>query len=166
MEARIDTSFHIDRISGFGIIVPLKAGIIQEFNDQEYHGHLSSKFVGKHINELKEFVEEKLYKTRINNINIYKAYTETGIKNIEFDLFRFNKRLSELDKTHIPEPSKSDYFYTTNSKAVYEGRVKEREMSIKHLREIIEREQAKFDAAKKVIDAVKLDIFKEHGIQY
>lgn len=165
MEARIDTSFHIDRMSGFGIVVPVKAGIIQEFDDHEYHGHLSSKVVGKHITVLKELVETKLYKTRVHNFDLFKAYTETGIKNIEYTLLQLRRRLSELDKTIVP-PTEGDYFYNRNSRQNYEIRMDERKLNISQVKEQIKEAEKKFAIARNVIEDVKQKIFEEHGIQY
>jgi hypothetical protein len=151
---------------GFPIIIPVSKGIIQEFNDSEYHGHLSSKVVGKHIDELKDICKNKLYKSWVKNWSIAKVYSETRYNNILFDIQTVKRNIAIFEKTTIAQPTKSDYYYKFESKESFNERVQTLSLNKKQAYILLRELEEKLKDAEGKINFAKLQVFNEHQTQF
>jgi hypothetical protein len=151
---------------GFPIIIPVSKGIIQEFNDSEYHGHLSSKVVGKHIDELKDICKNRLYKSWVKNWSIAKVYAETRYNNIVFDIQAVKQKIAIFEKTTITRPSKSDYFYRVVSDKTFNERVENLSLNKKQAYILLRELEEKLKDAEDKINFAKLQVFNEHQTQF
>ncbi len=161
----IDNSFYIDRTQGFCIVFPVKQGIVQPFDDHEYHGHLSGKTVGKHISELQKICTNQLYKTWIKHFKIANSYAETKYSNLKFEIYNTKKRIAELNKTTIVINDKNNDYYRYESISFFENRKKEHQLNKFQSENLLVQLEEKLKQAQTKIDSVKLKVFNEHGIQ-
>jgi hypothetical protein len=168
MKPKIDKSFFIDRAGEFAIIIPVVGGIVQEFNDHEYKGKLSSKTVGKHINVLKEICEKQLYNTRVGNYKLIEVYTTTKSKNLEWTIVKLKERAKELGVAIKSIEDKKEEYLKLNPKNNYnyETRLKANLLDKSQTINLLALTEIDFEKAKKEVAEVKSQIFKEHGIQY
>jgi predicted nucleic acid-binding Zn-ribbon protein len=160
---KVDTNFYIDRTSGFPIVINVINGIVQEFDDHEYHGHLSSKTVGKHISELKEICTTKLYKTWLKNFNIGQVYNNTGYNNLEWKIHNLKRQLEQLNKTIIVRLN--DY-YRKETEYNFNERYRTHELTKTQAANMLATLEAEFEEAKEKVRLAKLQVFNEHGIQF
>ena len=144
MKVIVNSSFVIDRISGFPILVPVKKGIIQEFYDREYNGKLSEAVAGKHVSELITLCKNKLYKTWVKNYDLGNVMMQTGLRNKEYALHVAQKELDMANKTIS--------YNSTSLQKMWSERIVELK------KEIAE--------AKAIVDRKKEEIFQEHGIKF
>jgi hypothetical protein len=166
---KADTNFYIDRMFGLPIVVPVINGIVQEFNDQEYHGHLSNKTAGRHISELKEICSTKLHKTWVKNWSIAKMYNETKYNNIEFQIDNLKRELVNFNKTIIVKGDSAGVpisYRTYESNANFETRVIKHELNKTQAKNMLAELEEKFKEAKEKINFAKLQVFNEHQIQF
>jgi len=166
---KADTNFYIDRMFGLPIVVPVLNGIVQEFNDQEYHGHLSNKTAGKHISELKEICTTKLYKTWVKNWSIAKMYNETKYNNLEFQIDNLKRELANFNKIIIVKGDSAGVpisYRTYESNANFETRVRKHELNKTQAINMLAELEEKFKEAQEKINFAKLQVFNEHQIQF
>jgi len=161
MEA--DTNFYIDRMFGLPIVVPVLNGIVQEFNDQEYNGHLSNKSAGKHISELKDICTNKLYKTWVKNWSIGKVYNSTSYNKLQWQILNLKKEIERNNSTVIVRFS--DY-YRKESENDFNQRRSNHEMTKKQAVNMLAELEEKFKEAQEKINLAKLQVFNEHQIQF
>lgn len=168
MKPKIDKTFFIDRTGGLAIFVPVVGGIVQEFNDHEYKGKLSEKTAGKHINVLKEICEKQLYNTRVGNTKLIEIYTTTKCKNLEWTIVKLKERAKELNVVVKSIEDRKEEYLKLNSKNNYnyETRLKANLLDKSMVINLLALTEIDFEKAKKEIAEVKLQIFKEHGIQF
>lgn len=160
---KVDGNFYIDRTVGFPIVVPVINGIVQEFDDHEYNGHLSSKTVGKHINELREICNAQLYKTWLKNFKIGKTYIETTYNNLEWKIHNLKRELAQLNNTIIVRLN--DY-YRKETEYNFKERYRTHELTKTQAANMLATLEAKFEEAKEKVRLAKLEVFNEHGIQF
>ena len=160
---KADTNFYIDRMFGLPIVVPVKSGIVQEFNDQEYNGHLSSKTAGKHISELKEICTTKLHKTWVKNWSIARMYSETNYNSLRFKIDNLKRELEGHNKTIIVRFS--DY-YRKETEYNFNERYRIHELNKTQAINMLAELEEKFKEAQEKINFAKLQVFNEHQIQF
>jgi hypothetical protein len=166
---KADTNFYIDRMFGLPIVVPVINGIVQEFNDQEYHGHLSNKTAGKHISELKEICTTKLYKTWVKNWSVARRYNETNYNNLRFQIDTLKRELANLTKTIVVKSDSVGVPITYRkyeSNANFVTRVTKHELSKTQAINMLAELEEKFKEAQEKINFAKLQVFNEHQIQF
>lgn len=160
---KTDTNFYIDRTVGLPIIVPVANGIVKEFNDHEYNGHLSSKTVGKHISELKEICATKLYKTWVKNWNIGQVYNNTKYNNLEWKIINLKK---EIERNNSIIIVRFNDYYGKESENNFNQRRSNHEMTKKQAVNLLAELEDKFKEAQEKVNFAKLQVFNEHGIQF
>ncbi len=160
---KADTNFYIDRTVGLPIIVPVINGIVQEFNDHEYHGHLSSKTVGKHISELKEICTTKLYKTWVKNWNIGQVYNSTSYNNLEWKIINLKK---EIDRNNSTIIVKLNDYYRKETEYDFQNRYRVHELNKTQAVNLLAKLEEEFKEAQEKVNFAKLQVFNEHGIQF
>lgn len=160
---KADTNFYIDRMFGLPIVVPVINGIVQEFNDQEYHGHLSGKTAGKHISELKKICTTKLYKTWVKNWSIGQVYNNTNYNSLRFKIDNLKRELEGHNKTIIVRLN--DY-YRKETEYTFNERYRTHELNKIQAKNMLAELEEKFKEAQEKINLAKLQVFNEHQIQF
>ncbi len=163
---RIDTDFYIDRMFGLPICFPVKAGIIQEFQDHEYHGHLSSKVVGKHVDVLKAICKNDLHKSWVKNFSIGQAYCKFKYSNLEFAIGNLKQEIANFDKTIFVKKESWGIYHTIESALDFDFRIQQHELSKTQAKNLLSELEEKFVQVKNEISLVKLKVFNEHNTQF
>lgn len=162
----IDTNFYIDRMFGFPIVIPVVGGIVQEFYDQEYHGHLSGKTVGKHINELRKICKTKLHKSWVKHWAVASTYDKTKYSNLEYHISLMKKEIEKFDKSIVVRSEIPGYHsYYPEPIASFNNRQKQLNLSKTEAVNLLAELEGKFVAAQEEIRLAKLKVFQEHGIE-
>jgi len=163
-----DNSFYIDRMFGFGIVIPVINGIVQEFHDHEYKGKLAAASVGKHINELQSICKTHLYKTWVKSRDVGEAYLKTNFNTLEYrvKMLELNLKKLESHKFISYEEEQKLYYWKHSSKDDYNYRVSSHKAEIEQAKKVLQKVIEELNEARKVIDETKAKVSEKHGFLF
>lgn len=168
MTTKVDNSFYIDRIFGYGIVIPVINGIVQEFHDHEYKGKLAAASVGKHINELQAICKKHLYKTWVKSRDVGEAYLRTNFNYLEYRVHMLELNLKKLEshKFISYEEEQKLYYWKHSTKEDYNYRVSSHKAEIEQTKRILQKATEDLNEARRVVNETKAKVSEKHGFLF